>query len=139
MILHSAAHHDHCERCRIRTQDLCPRSLVRFQGAATSPTVKLVIICPETRSFRRNFQVCVTFWCQGFSRSGRKVFFLLNWWFNKPPQLVQGSYPCSWYRGHTQARTSAPRAPPKKFVNNVYKNGSSSISSCYFLARLFLL
>ena len=26
-----AAHHNHCGRCRIRSRDLCPRSLVRYQ------------------------------------------------------------------------------------------------------------
>ena len=32
-VLHNdpAAHQDHCGRCRIRTQDLCPKSLVSFQ------------------------------------------------------------------------------------------------------------
>ena len=32
-----AAHQDHCGRCRIRTRDICPRSLVRYQRATTSP------------------------------------------------------------------------------------------------------
>ena len=26
-----AAHQDHCDKCRIRTRDLCPRSLVHYQ------------------------------------------------------------------------------------------------------------
>ena len=32
-----AAHQEHCGRCRIRTRDLCSRSLVRYQWATTSP------------------------------------------------------------------------------------------------------
>ena len=33
-----AAAQDHCGRWRIRTRDLCPKSLVRYQRATTSPT-----------------------------------------------------------------------------------------------------
>ena len=32
-----AAHQDHCGRCRIRTRDICLRSLVRYQWVTTSP------------------------------------------------------------------------------------------------------
>ena len=32
-----AAHQNHCGRCWIRTQDLCPRSLVRYQWTTTFP------------------------------------------------------------------------------------------------------
>ena len=45
-----AAHQDHCGRCRIRckTQDLCPRSLVRYQWATTSPWAITSITCGVT-------------------------------------------------------------------------------------------
>ena len=39
-----AAHQDHCARCRIWTQDLCPRSLVRYQWATTSHLFNIIIV-----------------------------------------------------------------------------------------------
>ena len=44
-----AEHHVHCGRCRIRTRDLCPWSMVRYQWATTSPS--LVCFSPHCFSF----------------------------------------------------------------------------------------
>ena len=50
-LLHNdpAAHQDHCGRCRIRTRDLCPWSLVRNQWTTTFPcnvhcTVQYIVV-----------------------------------------------------------------------------------------------
>ena len=42
-VLHNdpAAPQDYCGRCRIRTPDLCPRSLARGQWATTSPEMSI--------------------------------------------------------------------------------------------------
>ena len=43
-VLHNdlAAPRDHCGRCRIRTRDLCPRILARYQWATISPIPSLL-------------------------------------------------------------------------------------------------
>ena len=63
-----AAHQDHSGRCRIRTRDLCPRSLARYQWATTS-TKATVEFCFLVRnaSFLSTvaffFPLCTVFPC----------------------------------------------------------------------------